>query len=396
MGSSITQNNWIVLGGIHLLNQTAPRRPSDPIVLVQVPPQEVCSPSTTVVIRWEALGSCPVTALTMGGDRIQHAQIDGDALFPDAIAGEPLRQIVGLAVAPGLVPLCYLSQQPSGSYHSYAQIRFYAEDACFVRTTPEPIGGGPAEALHWLEPMLDAHATSALRLNNHLRYFRTHFTGTELEYKYNLPPTIDIWATSLQLLKTLRHGGLADFRPEYREEFQINYFDNHMFDIIGPEDERGYASFIPTASGKHILKRKWFTEDSFARREQLFPDINISPDEFSDHLRSKLGLQVRALPPFRRVRYDVQCESMRTGHILGIFIDRCSLLSDPDTVLSQCELEYRRSRSILPHDQQEVLGDMEYVDRWLVQYLTDLGIPTRRTFYSKLTFLRDVAATRLN
>ncbi|MEV3926959.1 hypothetical protein [Actinomadura coerulea] len=391
MRSGITQNNWIVLGGIHLLNQTAPHRPSDPIVLVQVPPQEVCSPSTTVVIRWETLGPCPVTALTVGGGRIQHARIDGAALFPDAIAGEPLRQIVGPAAAPGLVPLCYLAQQPSGAYHAFAQIRFYAEDACFVRTTPEPIGEGPAEALDWLEPMLAAHAASALRLNNHLRYFRTHFAGTELEYKYNLPSTVDIWATSLQLLKTLRHGGLADFRPEYREEFQINYFDNHMFDITGPAAERGYASFIPAASGKYILKRKWFTEDSFARREQIFPDIDISPDEFSDHLRSKLGLEVRPLPPFRRVRYDIQCESMRTGHVLGIFIDRCSLLNAPDTVLSQCELEYRRSRNILPHDAQEVLSDMEHVDRWLVKYLADLGMPTRRTFYSKLSFLRDVA-----
>ena len=56
------------------------------------------------------------------------------------------------------------------------------------------------------------------------------------------------------------------------------------------------------------------------------------------------------MPPFQRVRYDVQCESMRTGHVYGIFFDRCSLLAAPEVVLSQCELEYRRSRSILDHD----------------------------------------------
>lgn len=31
---------WIVLGGIHLLNQAAPRRPDDAIVLVQISPRK--------------------------------------------------------------------------------------------------------------------------------------------------------------------------------------------------------------------------------------------------------------------------------------------------------------------------------------------------------------------
>ncbi|GAA3147018.1 hypothetical protein [Nonomuraea roseoviolacea] len=102
----------------------------------------------------------------------------------------------------------------------YAQIRFYAEDACFLRITNEPIGAGPVKALHWLEPALAAHAASALRLNNHKRYFHTHFAGTELEFKYNLTPGTDIWATAMELLKALRHGALDGCRPEYRDELQ--------------------------------------------------------------------------------------------------------------------------------------------------------------------------------
>jgi hypothetical protein len=39
------RGGWVVLGGIRLLNQTAPRRPDEPIVLVRVAPQEVCLPS---------------------------------------------------------------------------------------------------------------------------------------------------------------------------------------------------------------------------------------------------------------------------------------------------------------------------------------------------------------
>ena len=58
-------------------------------------------------------------------------------------------------------------------------------------------------------------------------------------------------------MKALRHGELADCRPEYREEFQIHALDNHMFDVTGPDQELGYASFIPTVNGTHVLKRKW-------------------------------------------------------------------------------------------------------------------------------------------
>ncbi|MEU6230539.1 hypothetical protein [Streptomyces sp. NPDC047042] len=362
-------------------------------MLVRVTPQEVCVPSTTVVIKWDTLGACPVSALTASGRPLGTGRIEGSALFPDAIAGHGLSEMVGEAAAPGLVPLCYLTEHPGG-YHVYAQIRFYAEDACFVRTSREPAGEGPVVALRWLDPAQAAHAESELRLNNHLRYFRTHFAGTELEYKYNLEPTTDIWAASMELLKALRHGELADCRPEYREEFQIHRFDNHMFDVTGPDADRGYASFIPTVDGSHVLKRKWFSQDTFARREQLYPDIEVTPDGFEEYLRSTLGLDVRAMPPFRRVRYDVQCESMRTGHVYGIFFDHCSLLAAPEVVLMQCEMEYRRSRSLLDHDEDGVLREMERINRWLLDYLTERGWAKRGTFYSKRSFLRDAVNAR--
>ncbi|SEB60968.1 hypothetical protein [Streptomyces melanosporofaciens] len=385
---------WVVLGGIHLLNQTAPRRPDEPIVLIRVAPQEVCLPSITVAIRWKALGVCPVDALSSDGMRLGAALIDGSILFPDAIAGAALRRLVGADAAPRLVPLCYLAEHPGGGYHAYAQIRFYPDDACFVRTTREPVGHGPVTALRWLGPVLSAHAESSMALNNHLRYFRTHFAGTELEYKYTLDPAPDIWAASLELLKVLRDGEPEGCRPEYREEFQIHHTENHLFDVVGPEQEIGYASFIPTVSAGYVLKRKWFVKDTFARREELASGVDVAPDGFEEYLCTELGLQVRAMPPFQRVRYDVQCESMRTGHVYGIFFDRCSLLAAPEMVLSQCELEYRRSRSVLDHDQDEVLGEMERIDSWLRSYLAAHGWAKQHTFYSKRSFLRDAVTAR--
>ncbi|WP_243088227.1 hypothetical protein [Streptomyces sp. 891-h] len=388
------RGTWVVLGGIHLLNQTAPRRPDEPIVLVRVPPQEVCLPSTTVAIRWDALGVCQVDALSADGARLGTARIDGGALFPDAIPGDALRDLIGANASPGLVPLCYLAEHPGGGYHAYAQIRFYPEDACFVRTTREPIGHSRVEALRWLDPVLSAHAESSRALNNHLRYFRTHFPGMELEYKYTLDPAPDIWAASLELLKALRDGELEGCRAEYREEFQIHHTENYLFDVIGPEQEIGYASFIPTVSAGYVLKRKWFTADAFARREELTSSVDVDPNGFEQYLRTELGLQVRAMPPFQRVRYDIQCESMRTGHVYGIFLDRCSLIEAPKVALSQCELEYLRSRSVLDHDQQEVLNEMRRIDGWLRTYLATRGWSTEHTFYSKRTFLRDVLAAR--
>jgi hypothetical protein len=142
------------------------------------------------------------------------------------------------------------------------------------------------------------------------------------------------------------------------------YFtESHLFDVTGPESELGYASFVRTVDGGHVLKRKWYAEDAFARREKLYPELDVPPIGFEGHLRNPLGLQVTAMPPFR---YDVQCESMTTGHIYGIFLDHCSLLDAPDVVLSQCE--------------DEVLAWMERISTWLELYLNARGLATELTY----------------
>ncbi|KIF04751.1 hypothetical protein PL81_17075 [Streptomyces sp. RSD-27] len=387
--NAVEHRAWIVLGGVHLLNQTAPRCGDDPIVLVSVAPQENTAPGNTVIVRWDDLGDCPAQALTVAGDKLSQAgNIAGSDLFTHGTPGSALRAMIGTAAAAALVPLCYLAEAPGG-YYAYAQIHFFPEDACFVRTTPAPVGASPVEELRWLEPVLEAHSAAALQLNNHKRYYRTHFAGTELEFKYNLTSGTDIWATAMDLLKTLRTGGLVGCRPEYRDEFQANFTENHLFDVTGPEMEVGYASFVRTVEGGHVLKRKWYAEDTFARREELSPVLDIPQSGFEEHLRGQLGLEVRAMPSFLRVRYDVHCESMTTGHVYGIFFDHCSLMSAPHVVLSQCELEYRRTRGIVDQDPDGVMREMERIDSWLLGYLTLNGLADQRTFYSKRSFLRD-------
>lgn len=77
-----------------------------------------------------------------------------------------------------------------------------------------------------------------------------------------------------------------------------------------------------------------------------------------------------------------------------MLFDRCSLLAAPEVVLSQCELEYRRSRSVLNQDENEVLNEMKRIDRWLRYHLAARGWAEQHTFYSKRSFLRDTVAAR--
>ncbi|MBT0773336.1 hypothetical protein KIH74_30605 [Kineosporia sp. J2-2] len=380
---------WIAVGGIHLLNGSAALSATEPVALLRVPPPAEELPVSTVVVHWDRLGACPATAPGTG----RRAVLEGAGLFPHGVASAALAGLLP-ASASALVPLCYLTGSAEEGYHVYAQVRFLAQDACFVRITPEPVGAGAVEELNWLRPGLAAHAGHALFLNNHQRYYRKAFPGQELEYKYNLEPVPDIWALTVELNRRLHAGELTGYLPEYRDEFQAWDYGNHLFEVTAPEAERGYVSFIPTTDGKNLMKRKWYVEDSFARREEHTYGLTIDPADFGRYVRTELGVEVRPLPPFRRVRYDVNFESVRTGHVYGIFFDRCSLYDDPDVVLSQCELEYLRTRSPLEPDEKAALAELEQLAHWLEGYLTEHGLPATRTFYSKKTFLKDAVAAR--
>lgn len=56
----------------------------------------------------------------------------------------------------------------------------------------------------------------------------------------------------------------------------------------------------------------------------------------------------------------------------------------------QCELEYLRTRSILPSGESEVLRELDEVALLLEALLVAEGLPAERGVYSKLSFLKDV------
>ncbi|MGH8896278.1 MAG: hypothetical protein ACRDZ4_04450 [Egibacteraceae bacterium] len=311
--------------------------------------------------------------------QVTDAQIDSTAELP-----EPY------------VPLFYVSATTAGrdlDLHVYSQIRFLAEDACFIRITQTPLRVRRVEDLSWLPAAVELHARQALFLNNHQCYYRKCFDGQELEYKYTLAPTADIWGLTTDAFRRLRAGDLRGFVLEYRDELQAWDYLNHLFEVTAPQRDRGYVSFIPTTDGKHLVKRKWFVKDAFARREHLTVGAVIDTP-FEHYVRQVLKVQARRLPSFRRLRYDINVESVGTGHVFCILFDRCSLLNAPDVVLSQCEVEYTRSRTAIPPSENDVLRDFDALALWLQAFLEERGLSSQRSYYSKLTFLREVVASR--
>jgi hypothetical protein len=397
---------WLVIGGLHHLNGSARPAPSDPLVLVPFErPLDAWFPSNTIVPRWSELGALELRGRTADGGVRALGKADGAELFDGMLPGAALAGVLAQlstvdTVRTGVVPLFYLSARPAGAgvdgvdVHVYSQIRFLAEDACFVRTTPEPIRvRQPAgvEQLGWLPAAVRRHAEQFLLLNNHQRYYRKCFPGRELEYKYTLAPPVDIWTMTVRLYQRLLRGELPGYLMEYRDEFQAWDYTNHLFQVTGPEDGRGYVSFIPTTDGKNLLKRKWFDADAFDRRESHTYGVR-PPHGFASYVRDVLGVTARRLPPFRRVRYDVNFESARSGHVYGIFFDHVSLLDAPDVTLHQCELEYLRSRTAVEPDEELALAELAHIATWLEAYLREQGLDDRRGTYSKMTFLLDAVA----
>jgi hypothetical protein len=392
---------WLILGGLHLLNGTSPLRADDVLTLVALDPVEAHWPSNTIVVDWARLGHVELTACSLERDVIAARCERGDLLFRGLLPGPRLTEMLETAGwnRAGYVPICYLSgiSAPSDEgfvVHAYGQIRFLEDDACFVRITPEPIRIRSITELSFLPEVIARHATNALFLNNHQCYYRKLFPGYELEHKYTLAGPVDAWALTADVYQRLRFGKLPEFIMEYRDEFQAWDYMNYLFEIPAPPVEQGYVSFIPTTDGRYTIKRKWYTHDAFRRREEMRKGVVIE-GSLADYVADTLKLATVQLPAFRRVRYDVNFESVRTGHVYGIFFDQSTIVDSPEHRLYQCELEYLRTRAVVPVSEVDVLDELELIAQWLEGFLREQGFDAERGVYSKLSFLRDATAAAL-
>lgn len=426
---------WLALGGLHLLNGTAPPAADDPVILVPLPDREQGQdPDNTVILRWDALGPVDLIAGTPSVPQQHTTRAPATELFRDLVAAPALRAAAAAVSADRggpLVPLFVvvrtesgaqsrtesrtesraqsgahpraeadaqagdLARGPGDAVHVHSQIRFLQEDACFIRLTDQPIPTADPLSLDWLAEAVRRHGQESLFLNNHQRYYRKCFKERELEYKYTLTAPVDSWTHTADLYRELRAGALPGYVMEYRDEFQAWDYLNHLFEITGPEPEVGYVSFIPTTDGRHLVKRKWYAQDTFDRRETHTYGVEVTDDGgFEEWITRELQVTAVRLPSFRRVRYDVNFESLRTGHVYGIFFDHCSLTDDSSVTLNQCELEYLRSRTVLEPDEDAVITEITAVAAWLERFLRERGLSDQPGYYSKRTFLKDAVAAR--
>jgi len=99
-------------------------------------------------------------------------------------------------------------------------------------------------------------------------------------------------------------------------------------------------------------------------------------------------INYKKLSPFNRKRYDINLESLDTGNIYSIMFDYCVPFDKRNQLLIQCEIEYLKSRTV--GGCRQVQEELKTVFEFTKKELTKLKIDHKATFYSKLSFLRDI------
>jgi len=167
-------------------------------------------------------------------------------------------------------------------------------------------------------------------------------------------------------------------------------FDNYLCEITEPEQECGYISFIPAADGSWIVKRKWFDRDAPIRRERRWRGVTLpARPDFAEEIRKRFSVSPAWGAPFRRVRYDINLESLVTGHGYSVMFDRCTTPLAPSAAVVQCEVEYLRSRTLLPVDDAKLMNEFGWLIRATRESLEARRVEAIEDHLSKLSFLRN-------
>ena len=220
-------------------------------------------------------------------------------------------------------------------------------------------------------------------------WFSKWRSDIELERKFTFDGIPDTWQLINQLYDEVLERQLAGYVPELDRDFQVFDYESHLFEVSGDPDEAGYISFIPQADGRMTLKRKWFVENAEIRRETVTGNLNIELAQAPALVRTMTTAKVRRLPVFRRKRFDVNFESLRTGNIYGVYFDICCTAS-PRHTFAQCEVEYCRTRTF--HPLRDVMEEFEHVAGYVKRFLERKQIAFRHDTFSKLDFVREAEA----
>lgn len=340
--------------------------------------------ATAIIDRTERNQPCSSFRHTDPG-QLERTDTPGESVRPESM---PLA-----VLAPDFRDRSWVVYVPSrlttdaGLFHRVAEITyaFSVTEIGFAATTQPPTAV--------LAEVVDRLPEFSTTVGSHECWYHTIDAGVEYEHKFTLDPNTDIYALTRGIAAEIGRGEPDHLRPEFANIFEMWQFHNYMFEVSGPTSaDCGYASFIPRRAGGHVIKRKRFSQDGFARYETKTTVTEQLTDvaQMQCYLQ-RLGLEVDYLGEFVRTRFDTNVESVDTGHIYSVMADRCVFPAHPGTVLQQLEIEYLRSRGSERDRRGEMIDELGSLRRWTIRHLAEQAIPAEPSHLSKYTLLRKLA-----
>ncbi|MFE9782875.1 hypothetical protein ACFYPA_32615 [Streptomyces sp. NPDC005775] len=219
----------------------------------------------------------------------------------------------------------------------------------------------------------------------------TYEQGIEIEQKINLFKAPSIWSVTRGLWAAVENGEFPGFITDPGYELTRWHFVQHNFEILGPAGEVGHMAFQELPDEKYQLKRKRFPKDSLRREETFRKGIEVPAKDFEGFLSAEYPeLNFRRLPSFLRTRFDINVQSVITGHYFGIETDEVNVVTDSRPArLRQVEMEYLETRWHEGMDGASIDADLDRLTGLVEKHLAKAGVAAERSFYSKLSFLRD-------
>ncbi|WP_448195444.1 hypothetical protein [Pseudomonas aeruginosa] len=288
----------------------------------------------------------------------------------------------------GLKPVIYYVEA-GDEVRCYMAVEATARHLLALRfcTVAHPPGDHDYRAIQALVTRSQASLIERLPLlNSRFGYFQWR-PEVEFERKFTFQDLPDTWNLVTDLYARLYSGTLHGFFPECHKGFQVFDYENHIFDIVGEPEELGYISFIPQVNGNVTVKRKWFQENAELRRESLWWDQSIRLSDLAVEARSRVNADILALPVFRRKRFDVNFESLKSGHVYGVYFDICRTVDAPvEHSFGQVEVEYCRSRTAFLLE--DIFEEFNYLAKYVEQFLLERKVTYEEDLFSKLDFSR--------
>ena len=346
-------------------------------------------------------------------------KVNDHSIFIDARQGlVPFGQVVGDRILwldkPGPVevgvnlnehdiPLGWVEISDAGCRVTHLLTRLELQVSHFLK--PAVIADGAATGLSVLKMLTQAYERNYIPLNNFECYYIKGIPDTELEQKFDIEGAYNYHTVNVLWYEELASGKIPGFVPQLGDEIQHWAYDNDFYRILpNPEGEAGYVSIMHWSRKRKLdaatpvqsawndpvvtFKKKLYVTDAMERWERNYAEQRIvgSPEET---LAKFFKLPLKRLPSWRRTRYDLACESTRSGNVFMINFEDSRVWNDSSAAgrLQQCETEYLKTRGT--PNLEAIYEDFHRLNECVEAFMRRHGIGYRKSNYSKLTFLED-------